>query len=228
MGNIIIACDTLKYEVLLAQARTGNEDPVLWIDGMLHMDPDRLRQELQHTISKAESREHILFAYGNCGNGLVGLSSEHSTLVIPKTADCISMLLHKKEDSITRDTYFLTKGWIELDKNILREYSHCLEKYGEEKTRQIFRVMLNNYHNLILIDSGAYALDEYLEVAADLAKKINLEFSIKPGGVRFLEKLFAGQWDQEFCIIPKGHKVTLDDFELSGTTQINSMPEFMG
>lgn len=227
MGNMIVACDTLKYEVLLAQARTGNKDPVFWVDGMLHMDPDRLRIQLQNMLDQEGSWENVLFAYGNCGNALVGLVSEERTLIVPKTADCISMLLHKREEAITRDTYFLTKGWIELEKSIIKEYSHCLEKYGQEKTRQIFKVMLNNYNNLILIDSGAYDTKEYMEISEDLARKINLDFSVKQGGLEFLEKLFAGDWDQEFCVIEKGRAITMDDFGLSGFTQINTVVDFM-
>jgi hypothetical protein len=227
MANVIIACDTLKYEVLLAQARTDNTDPVYWVDGMLHMDPDRLRMELQKVLDQDGPWEHVLFAYGNCGNGLVGLKSEKYVMVVPKTADCISMLLHRREETITRDTYFLTKGWIELEKNIIKEYTHCLEKYGEEKTQQIFKVMLNNYHHLTLIDSGAYDIQEYIAVSMDLAQKVHLDFSVKRGGVGYLEKLFQGSWDQEFCIIEKNRAITMDDFGLSGFTQINTVPDFM-
>lgn len=227
MANLIIACDTLKYEVLLAQARTGNKDPIHWVDGMLHMDPDRLRSELQNLLDQDGPWDHVLFAYGNCGNGLVGLHSKKYTVVVPKTADCISMLLHKREETITRDTYFLTKGWIELEKNIIKEYTHCLEKYGEEKTRQIFQVMLHNYNHLILIDSGAYDIEEYMDVSEELARKIRLDFSVKQGGVGFLEKLFSENWDDEFCVVEKGKSIGMDDFGLSGFTQINTVPDFM-
>lgn len=227
MGNMIIACDTLKYEVLLAQKNTGNEDPVIWVDGMLHMDPDRLRAKLQSTLDQEGTWDRVLFAYGNCGNALVGLLSDRYTMVIPKTADCISMLLHRREDAISRDTYFLTKGWIELEKSIIKEYTHCLERYGQEKTKQIFKVMLNNYNNLILIDSGAYDLREYMEISKDLAQKIHLDFRVEPGEVGFLEKLFSGDWDQDFCVIEPGKAVGLDDFGLTDCTQINAVPDFM-
>ncbi|MBF7096543.1 DUF1638 domain-containing protein [Alkalibacter mobilis] len=227
MKNIIIACDTLKYEILVAKDKTNNSDEIIWLDGMLHMDTDRLRTELQKEIDIDRGCDHILLAYGNCGNALVGLNCSHAKMVVPKTADCISMLLNKKEDEISRDTYFLTRGWIELEKNIVREYSHCQEKYGDEKTKQIFKVMLNNYRNLMLIDSGAYDLNDYTALSKEIAKKINLNFSIKKGETTMLEKLFANDWGNDFAIIEKDKQITMADFELDNVSIINCVSNLM-
>lgn len=222
MSNFIIACEMLKDEVLKSQENTGNKDPIKWMDSILHMDPDKLRADLQNVIDDCTGYDNLLFVYGSCGNGLVGLKATTARLIVPKTADCITMLLYGRNDidDIRKDTYFLTKGWLEGEKNLRNEYQHSVDKYGEEKARHIFKVMLNHYRYLMLIDSSAYDIDEYIKISEELAVKLELEFKIKTGNVTMMDKLLQGQWDEDFCVVPKGSELSFSAFGSSSSDTI--------
>ncbi|HCX65830.1 MAG TPA: hypothetical protein DHN33_11555 [Eubacteriaceae bacterium] len=217
MGDLIVACEILKDELEKARKDVGNEDPVIWMDSLLHMEPNRLREALQEVIDEHHQKaDHILLAYGNCGGGLVGLEAKETTLVIPKTADCISLLLHKDKevDHLRKNTYFLTKGWLRCEKNLISEYEHSLEKYGEEKAKQIFKVMLNHYENLMLIDTGAYDVKKYRKIAENIADKLEMNVTFKKGTPFILQKILDKQWGPDFTQISPGGSIQLHDFDL--------------
>lgn len=216
MKRLLIACETIKDEVEMAMQKTGVELEVVWMSNLLHDSPERLKNALQEEIDKAEDRyDELLFAYGNCGNGLLGLKSEKATLIIPRYGDCIDILLCEKEnlERIRTSTYFLTQGWLKGEKSLDKEYQHNLEKYGESRARRVMNIMFKNYKNLMLIDTGAYDLAEHLPRVNDIGELIGLEVVVDQGSISPLEKLVAGQWDDGFCIIAPGHITNHQDFE---------------
>ncbi|MFZ5644761.1 MAG: DUF1638 domain-containing protein [Bacillota bacterium] len=214
MSNVVIACRMLQDELNLAMRRTGCRYPVIWLDSELHLDPNLLRAELQKNIDSLENTDNILFAYGCCGNGLVGLKASTANLVIPRTDDCISIVLSRPGEKFKRQkhTYFLTKGWLEGSKSILNEYRHAISRYGEIRAKRLFEIMFKHYHHLMLIDTGAYNLEDCLSQAEELAQNTDLNLVVAEGGLWFLEKLLTGPYDENFCIIPKGGKASIDHF----------------
>lgn len=112
----LLACETIKDEVELIKEKCGVDIETVWMDNTLHAYPENLRDALQAEIDKAEPEaEELLFAYGNCGNGLVGLKSSSATMIIPKYGDCIDMFLSNLEnlERVRTTTYFLTRGWLD-------------------------------------------------------------------------------------------------------------------
>lgn len=214
MSNIIIACETLKNEVEKAISLTGCDYPVEWIDSKYHNDPDQLRTVLQQAIDSVEGKDNILLGFGCCGNALVGLKANTANLIIPKTDDCISMVLCKQGEKYVRpkETYFLTKGWIDSYRSLAVEYERAVERYGLERTKRLFKLMLKHYSRLMLIDTGAYDLEECMDKAKDIAQVTGLQLIIENGDIWFLEKLFKGPHDNDFCFIPKNGVVKISDF----------------
>ncbi|MEG0494714.1 MAG: DUF1638 domain-containing protein, partial [Eubacterium sp.] len=76
------------------------EIETIWMSNTLHTYPEKLRDALQEEIDKVEGKDvnELLFAYGNCGNGLVGLKSKTATMIIPKYGDCIDIFLNKHKN----------------------------------------------------------------------------------------------------------------------------------
>lgn len=214
MNNVIIACQTLKDELEKAITETECQYPVLWIDADYHVDPDKLRTKLQQEIDQFNHVDNILLVYGSCGNGLIGLVASAGNLIIPKTDDCISLVMTKPNEKFERlkKTYFLTKGWIESPKSIVNEYTYTLNRYGEKRTTKLFELMLKQYDYLMLIDTGAYDVEEYKSIADDFANKVKLQLTIEKGDLWLLKQLLIGPYDEKFCVISKGEKVTLDSF----------------
>lgn len=218
MKRVIIACKTLQDELELAIRQSGCPYPVIWVDSSYHVVPDRLRSKLQSEIDALEDVDTVLFAYGSCGNGLVGLKATTANLIIPRTEDCISVVLSKSGEKPKRqnETYFITKGWLESSKGLYQEYLYSLQRYGKARTNMIFELMLKNYKYLMLIDTGAFKVEDYQNIAVDLAAKLNLELVKEQGGIWFLTKLLSGPHDGDFCVVSKGGVVTLDNFAIVG------------
>ena len=216
MKRLLIACETIRDEVELALQRSGVEVDTVWMSNLLHDSPERLKNALQQEIDKVEADyDQLLFAYGNCGNGLLGLKSEKATLIIPRYGDCIDILLSEKEnlERIRTSTYFLTQGWLRGEKSLDKEFQHNLEKYGESRARRVMNIMFKNYQKLMLIDSGADPVADHLPRVNDIGQLIGLEVVVDQGSITPLEKLVTGQWTEGFCIIPPGQFTTHDDFE---------------
>lgn len=218
MGAIIVACQTIADEINQALVETGVDYPVIWVESGLHNFPETLRSKLQEQISKISHVEQIILAYGYCGNALLGLHAESASLVIPRVDDCISLLLgsYQARENLSREmgTYFLTRGWIENENNILKEYERCVEKYGEARAQRVIKILMEHYRRLVLIDTGAYNLGHCLEKSRNFAREVNLEHQVVPGSLRFLKKLFTGPWDDEFVILPPGEVLTMESFRL--------------
>jgi hypothetical protein len=216
MSSIIVSCKTIRNEVKKAITETGVAYPVIWVESGLHNWPDKLRAKLQEQISCIDNVEYIIMAFGYCGNSLLGIQSPNAKLVIPRVDDCISLLLGSKQMrqqlSAEMGTYFLTRGWLEDEANIIKEYERCIERYGAEKGKHIMKIMLENYRRLALIDTGAYCLDDCSSRTYDFACKLDLQYEIVPGSLRLIKKLLTGPWDEEFMIMPPGQALTLEHF----------------
>jgi hypothetical protein len=216
MKRVLIACETINDEVELAKKNTGVECETVWMSNLLHDSPERLKKALQEEINRVESDcDEILFAYGNCGNGLLGLKSEKATIVIPRYGDCIDILLSQKNnlERIRTTTYFLTAGWLRGEKTLDREYEHNLQKYGEKRARKVMDIMFRHYQHLMLIDTGAYQVADSLSRVNAIADLIGLKVIVDQGTISPLEKLILGQWDEHFCVVPPGRATSHTDFE---------------
>ncbi len=224
MNNLLVVCETIEDEVAKSMEKIEFTGDIVWMNATLHNEPNRLRSELQKVIDNHIGYDNILLGYGNCGNSILGLKATHCNIVFPVTSDCISMLLcnRKDIDDIRKNTYFLTKGWINGEKSLFVEYKYCLEKYGEKKAKRIFSVMLKHYENLMLIDTNAYDLDYYSHIAKDFAQKTNLHFIVEEGSLSILEKLLSEKWDESFEIIKPGEQIL---YEYFGQAAIEEVPQ---
>lgn len=214
MNNIVIACQVLKDELNLVMKETGCTYPVIWVDSDYHINPDKLREKLQEEINALSEVDNILFAYGCCGNGLVGLKATTANLIIPKIEDCISLLLSQpdQEPQRVKETYFLTQGWLDSSRNIVSEYSYSLKRYGAQRTQKIYALLLKYYRYLAFIDTGAYNVQESMEKAHQFAQAVNLQLDVIQGSTWLLKKLLTGPHDANFCLVKKGDTVQLSCF----------------
>ena len=215
MKQLLIACETIRNEVELALKNQAVEIETVWMVNTLHDSPERLRDALQIEINKAEEDyDELIFAYGFCGNGLLGLKSEKATLIIPKYGDCIDILLCETEnlERIRTNTYFLTEGWLKGENTLDIEYERNLKKYGEKRAKWINDKMFNHYKDLMLIDTGAFDVAAALPRVNHIGELIGLDVIIGKACITPLEKLITGQWDENFCVIPPGRASDHEDF----------------
>jgi hypothetical protein len=213
MSTIIIACRTIADELNLAIKETGCKHPVLWMDAGLHANPDILKKKLQEELDRIDNVDQIILAYGYCGNALIGLKANNFSLVFPRADDCISLVLGscKKRQEVSKEmaTYFLTKGWLDSDKNMWTEHQETIKRYGKERADRIANALYRNYKRLGVIETGAYKVNDILEQTQLIADELKLQHQILPGTIEYLKKLLTGPWDDQFFIINKGGTVTM-------------------
>ncbi|MGD0230459.1 MAG: DUF1638 domain-containing protein [Syntrophorhabdales bacterium] len=211
--TVIIACRTVADELTMAVRETACPHPILWIESGLHMNPDSLRKRLQDEIDHVGNIEQALLAFGYCGNALLGLRAPGFRLVFPRVDDCITLMLGSSERraDLAREsgTYFLTKGWLDYERNIWVEYQASVKRYGKEKAARIYQTMLRHYQRLAVIDTGAYDAAAVLERAADIGSELGLTPCMIGGTIRYIKKLLTGPWDRDFIVIPPGETITI-------------------
>ncbi len=229
MKNIILACRILEDEVLAALKKTGCTAPVIWLDSSLHLYPEKLRAGLQSHIDQISNVDNILLTFGLCGKSIIGLVAPTARLVIPLVNDCIEMLTKPDITGLpqqdTKGCYFLTPGWTRSDRTLVKEVDHYYQKYGAARAQRILKAMLGNYSHLAVLDTRAYTLEAFLPEARELAGKLELDIKICQASIRLLERLFAEQWDDGFCLMPPGVPVSEDYFrKVTGTAGlVNSL-----
>lgn len=213
MNTAIIACKTLEDEVMQVIKKTGVDYPVHWIESGLHNYPERLKKSLQQAIDSLTEYDNIILFFGLCGNALIGLSSKNSTLVIPQVDDCISLFLGG--NSTRRDmeksfrAYYLTEGWLRYENNIWKEYQHCIEKYGQERTRSIFRVILKHYTHLVVIDTGSYDVNNFIKEAEMISDEFGLQLVVVPADLSLIFAALQNRWGKGFAVIKPQELVSM-------------------
>jgi hypothetical protein len=211
----IISCATVAEEL----KRLGVlEERLTVLEFGLHVYPDDLKKSLQEAVDAVPGDCDILLGYGLCSYAVVGLNSEAHRLVIPLIDDCIALFLgsraeHRRMQAEEPGTYFLTKGWVEAQESALVEYARIREKYGEERANKVARVMYANYTRIALINTGNYQIDICREFAQAMAEFLDLRFEELPGSNRMLLKMLAGDWDEEFLVVPAGEPIALEPFQ---------------
>ena len=97
-------------------------------------------------------------------------------------------------------------------KSLKEEYHYAINKYGPKRAEMIMEIMFKNYKTLMMIDSGAYNLENWTHCARHLSQVLKLDFIITQGDVGLLEMFLSLNWDHRVAVIEAGTKVTKDDF----------------
>jgi hypothetical protein len=218
----VIACETLKDELLLAMSRTGCSYPVIWVESGLHETPDKLRDTLQEILDGFESGT-ALMAFGFCGNSVVGLHTPRARLIMPRAADCIPLFLGSVErrEQMGNTTYFFTGGYLNGERNMAVEYEHTLERYDPETAAWLMQEMMKHYEKFAVIDTGAFAVEPVKRKINPVAELLELPVETVPGDLGFFCELLRGPWPEErFLTVEPGGSITLEDSLNIGLSQV--------
>ncbi len=206
----IIACETVKEEL---RGLIPPDMPRKFLEFGLHLMPERLHEALQSEIDATqEDVDTILFGYGMCAKGTVGLKARRFRLVIPKVDDCVALCLGSRAEYLRQchkapGTFYLTKGWIECGDDPYTEYLKLRERFGHDEAYYLEKIVIQNYTRLALIDTGDPDLDKYRIYAQQQADFFGLTFEEIPGSSALIRKLVEGKWDEDFVIVEPGGTV---------------------
>jgi hypothetical protein len=221
---VVLACRVFQgwLENLLPEGLT---DQVTFFDYALHRVPKNLRSAIQDAIDGIEHPSLVVLGYGLCGNGLHELQAGRHTLLIPRTDDCIAIILgsyqaYRREFDQEPATYYLSKGWLEGGSTPLQEHQEMIEKYGEKKAEWLMDTQYHNYKRLALIVQNSVDLETYRPAALEVARyceRWGLRYEELVGTDAILLRLVeiaAGldQADENFLVVPPGGVLRQDQF----------------
>lgn len=221
----VIACATVIEEML---PMLPADVPYEVLDFGLHRVPERLKETLQTAVDRAgEEAETVVLGYGLCAMAVVGLKATNCTLIVPRVDDCIAIFLgsreaYKEQSQQAPGTYYLTKGWIEVNDTVLDEYERLLERYDQAKAERMMRLMLKHYRRLVYIDTGLEEQEKYRAYAERVARQFDLNFEEIKGSNELVRQMIFGPWDEEvFVVTPPGKTISYTDFKTTSTSTPN-------
>jgi len=226
---IIIACNVFQ-ELIDTIVLEGEAEEIIYMDYGLHRVPDQLRRALQEAIDAIEAPSLIVLGYGLCGNGLDGLRSGEHTLIVPRTDDCIAILLgsykaYMHEFEKSPGTYYLTKGWLESGSHPLKEYHEVAEKYGADDAAWIMDSQYQNYERLLFVAHTDQDLVDYREQALEVARfceRWQFRYEEKLGSDAYIRKLIQAAQD-----VRQGKSLSESEFVIARPGEVFSQSSFM-
>lgn len=205
--SVIISCRTLEKEVMAVIEETGCNYPVYFLPLGLHSDPKKLREYIQNLIDSFGNVDRVLLCVSGCGGGTRELCASTADLIIPKTSDCIDVLLSKRDGNCAqRDAngIFMTKSWIDASKGSVLDFEYMVQIHGKEQATAAVKKMYKGYEHFYIIDTGTYDVGEIKNYLAPLIEAIDGTVEIIPGEYHILRDLISGNWERLFQVVPKG------------------------
>lgn len=220
----IIACEVLKDEL---DSVCGDSIECIYLPQGYHRTPEKMPAKIQGEVDKLDGgADFIALGYGLCSNGVVGVKAGKTPLVIPRTHDCIALLLgsreaYEREFSQHPGTYYLTPGWIEYGQNPYSEYlQEWIAQYGEETARWLAVEFLKNYTRISYIANGVSDKEKYCDFAREMAQFYGFMYTELKGTMEYLNGLTGGKWGADFLVIPPGGVIEQRDFLIETTNTL--------
>ena len=213
--TVILSCPTLMRELKAALATAASEAVVYFIPRELHSVPKKLHEYLQDMINHFYNVDQIVLCVSGCGGGTAGLRAASSKLIVPRTRDCLDILLSGESlDALQRDIsgVFFTESWMECTKESEIDLDRLAEKMGREKAEDFLRRLYKTCNKFYIIDTGCYNVRAVEEYVAPLVEILSGTMTILHGECGVLHKIAEGRFDEDFVVVPPGGNVPADAF----------------
>ena len=177
----------------------------------------------------------VLLGYARCNDGLVGVVARSIPLVIARAHDCVTFLFgsrpaYRQYFDEHPGTYYMSTGWVERNRyedgdysrpaygvqgvmgklGLTESYEQMVAKYGRENADYILESLGDwtaHYRNMLYLDMGVCDEGPFVDDARRQAEQRNWTFERRKGDWSLLEKLFAGQWDEDFVVVSPGRRI---------------------
>lgn len=205
--TVMIVCKSILPEVTGVLEKLQCSYPMMVMDAALHDRPEELKKKLQETLDQLENVDRVLLTIGYCGGSVKGLKAGDFEMILPRVDDCITMFLGSKEKrkAVKNEerTFFLLKGWLDSERNILAEYQRIVEKYGEDNADMVMEMMYQHYLKFDLVDTGLFEIEPQLEKMEQIAQLLDKEYEVLQGTDSMMERLISGPYDEEHFVLVK-------------------------
>ena len=213
--TIILACPTLRQELQKAISLHDSGSPVYFLPRQLHNDPKELYRYLQDKIDRLYNVERIVICASRCGGGTANLKATSADLILPRTRDCLDILLSGGSlNDLERDLHgiYFTASWMEFAKESEIDLARLTEKMGRPAAEDYLRRLFKSFHNFYIIDTDCYDVQEVRDYIAPLVKILDGSITVLKGKFGILHKIAMENFDDDFITVPRGSVVDGDVF----------------
>lgn len=212
MKTALIACKTIEKEVeAILEQYSISMDYIFYVASGLHNSTMRLQEAVKKEMEKLKELDvdRLLLCFGLCGNMIDGLETGDYETILPKTDDCITLLLGSRQRRKNLDErkrgYFLTKGWLQGEANLHKEYKDAITMYGQKTADEIYQEIFDRYTYLSLIDTGQNDFEEFYEEGKEIAK----DFGLKPTRIKGEMDWLTGYLMQDIERLKKNDRIVI-------------------
>ena len=208
MPTLILSCPTLEQELNHALKLHNSSATVQYLPARLHSDMQDIRPTLQKIIDENTTFDQIVILLSGCGGSTAGLFARTAKIIIPKTHDCLDILLADENCQITNrnpDGIYMTGSWYKYHMQTLLNANKLIDEIGYEKAAEKLRNIFKTLNKFYIIDTGVFDVEEIKMGLTSLIKILDGTLKILPGKYGFLQKVAIGEMTKEnFYITPKG------------------------
>ena len=214
MKRAIIGCGIIKSDIEPIVESLPYEADVFWLDAELHNVPENLKNVLQEKINELRDCDEIIITYALCGNAMLGIKSDTSTLIFIRGDDCIYADMCHRDDymDLRRSSIFLSRGWLSTRRNADVMYQETLAKYGERRTKMIYEAMYGNYRHLVYMKLEDEVDDETMAKLEKLSEIMDTDILILEGSLEMYRELLELKDSEHIARLEPGTEVTMDIF----------------
>jgi len=178
---VIIACSIFRYELEHLQQTGKIKVPVVYLNSMLHMHPQKLQVLLDAKLEEY-SNFRIILMYGDCHARMVDYEKKTNVVRTPGINCCEIILGNEKYRKIRKDgAFILLPEWAERWKEAFVEYM------GFKTSEAIQPFMSEMHEKLLYVDTGFQKKDQNL--FDEISEFLGLPLEIYPSSVVELEKV---------------------------------------
>ncbi len=213
--TVILSCPTLMGELKAALAAASSEAAAYFIPRRLHSVPKELNEYLQDMINHFYNVDKIVLCVSGCGGGTAGLRAASSELIVPRTRDCLDLLLSGGSlSSLRRDIsgVYFTESWMECTRESEIDLDKLTEKMGREEAENFLRLLYKTCNKFYIIDTGCYDVRAVEKYVAPLVEILSGTMTVLHGEYGILHKIAEGRFDDDFVVVPPGETVPSDAF----------------
>ncbi len=217
-STVILSCSSLKDYVEEAQRKAGTDIPVIYVSKLYHRDPNEMREHILEKLSKLpEGTDTVLVSMGYCGGSWEGVECS-CRLVIPKIDDCVSIVLQLGDEPVSNlktSGHFYVRDKDPSKESIKAIFDHMAagQDLNESTIETYHKHWQDMFREIDIIDTpinDSRSREYYDKVKVD-ADWLDAKLEYVYGGTHLLEKLFSGDWDEQFLIVEPGKKITRCD-----------------
>ena len=210
--KIVYSCQSLKNELLLTAKEVGFEGEIHFFDVSLHSNPQKMHQVLQQHVDENTDADEILICVSGCGKSTLGLKATTADVSLPRTMDCIDILLSGTGINRPQGSIFMTKSWMEFSKASTICHEKMIRERGYDAAAETLRKLYKGFTDFYIIDTGTYDTKAVEEYITPLVKILDGNIKYLPGKYGVLKKLLSGNYDHDIIHIAKGSSVDISEF----------------